>query len=694
MPAEDKETTEVEEAQQDAVAAAKVAAGQSVPDPAEAAQEVKPAAKTAVKKPASKTATAKATTAKATTTKASSTKTANGEKAASKKTAAKKPASKPRDLTGEDIIAALKKSGVTADDLAQVLDELPNEPTVKTASVQSAQARNAALRSAARANRTSSNQLTAAEQAAGRTRSGAGLGGQAAPQMSRALIGVITGVVVVVFALGLILGNFFQLPSCSASPAANEDQVDTGSSATASDVDPNLVAATVGDMSISEKSIATIIDANYRTDSNGVLLPADEWAAWLVSYDVTPETFREDMIRSYALPMVVLAEAASQGIYPDTAVVEEELAYYKSDMDEAAWQDWLTSYSLDSEEIFRINLQADNVYQTLIDANLDITLASLTSAEKNAYLVEQAPSYVGMRASLIYLPYATEDYGSTTTDVNGETIQLVSAEETKVIADELYARLQAGEDFATVADEANFAGATDAGGDIGWGAETALANGGAANTAVALQSLELGAFSEPIDEGYAYFIVQYTGLYSLPEDGTVDVDAIPEEVRQMLLDDLATSTYTNSMSTSIADKWLVINPMPAGLPYDVDMSLVDIDITDTVLGSGEVAEEGDYITVNYTGMLESGSIFDSSEGNPVGFDLSYGSVIAGWVEGVAGMQVGGKRTLVIPAAMAYGSTGSGGTDVDGDGVMDTYVVPPNAVLTFEVELVSVEKAAE
>ncbi|WP_165090561.1 FKBP-type peptidyl-prolyl cis-trans isomerase [Neisseria yangbaofengii] len=106
------------------------------------------------------------------------------------------------------------------------------------------------------------------------------------------------------------------------------------------------------------------------------------------------------------------------------------------------------------------------------------------------------------------------------------------------------------------------------------------------------------------------------------------------------------------------------------------MSLI---IEDVEVGSGKEAVKGKEITVHYTGWLENGTKFDSSvdRGQPLTIILGVGQVIQGWDEGFGGMKEGGKRKLTIPAEMGYGARGAGS------------VIPPNATLVFEVELLKV-----
>ncbi|HWH69445.1 MAG TPA: FKBP-type peptidyl-prolyl cis-trans isomerase [Candidatus Sulfotelmatobacter sp.] len=102
---------------------------------------------------------------------------------------------------------------------------------------------------------------------------------------------------------------------------------------------------------------------------------------------------------------------------------------------------------------------------------------------------------------------------------------------------------------------------------------------------------------------------------------------------------------------------------------------------DMVKGSGASPTSGKNVTVHYTGWLENGTKFDSSvdRGVPFTFRIGAGEVIPGWDEGVMSMKVGGKRKLIIPPQLGYGAQGAGG------------VIPPNATLIFEVELLNVEK---
>ena len=129
---------------------------------------------------------------------------------------------------------------------------------------------------------------------------------------------------------------------------------------------------------------------------------------------------------------------------------------------------------------------------------------------------------------------------------------------------------------------------------------------------------------------------------------------------------LAQATDSRALAGGQKGKTVMTN---SGLKYE-----------DLKEGTGAEAKKGDTVDVHYTGWLKDGKKFDSSKdrGEPFSFQLGAGKVIKGWAEGVQGMKVGGSRKLIIPPELAYGARGAGGG-----------VIPPNAELTFEVELLKV-----
>ena len=136
--------------------------------------------------------------------------------------------------------------------------------------------------------------------------------------------------------------------------------------------------------------------------------------------------------------------------------------------------------------------------------------------------------------------------------------------------------------------------------------------------------------------------------------------------------------FAMAPDTNMADASALGGPMEAEKPQ---VTASGLKIIDLVVGTGDVASSGQTVAVHYRGTLEDGTQFDASydRGTLFEFPLGAGRVIKGWDEGVQGMKVGGQRKLVIPPDLGYGSRGAG------------RVIPPNATLIFEVELLEIKK---
>ena len=119
--------------------------------------------------------------------------------------------------------------------------------------------------------------------------------------------------------------------------------------------------------------------------------------------------------------------------------------------------------------------------------------------------------------------------------------------------------------------------------------------------------------------------------------------------------------------------------LPVFLFLGVSVNAADLSFEVIAEGDGETAKNGMQVSVHYQGRLTDGTIFDDSQkrGMPFSFTLGSGQVIPGWEQGIAGMKIGEKRVLTIPPELGYGAAGAGG------------VIPPNATLVFDVELVAV-----
>ena len=159
---------------------------------------------------------------------------------------------------------------------------------------------------------------------------------------------------------------------------------------------------------------------------------------------------------------------------------------------------------------------------------------------------------------------------------------------------------------------------------------------------------------------------------------SVTADKAARPIFELDPEDPNPTLFAMAPANNNADASALGGPMESA---DTRVTASGLKITELNLGDGAEAAAGQTVVVHYRGTLENGKQFDASYDRvtPFSFPLGAGRVIKGWDEGVVGMKVGGKRKLVIPPDLAYGSRGAGG------------VIPPNATLTFEVELLDVQK---
>jgi FKBP-type peptidyl-prolyl cis-trans isomerase len=179
--------------------------------------------------------------------------------------------------------------------------------------------------------------------------------------------------------------------------------------------------------------------------------------------------------------------------------------------------------------------------------------------------------------------------------------------------------------------------------------------------------------------GLLFFGKQIYGTLTTNYSQSSTTPAQQLEASQQATQTQTTNSATNSSTNQTAMTDSNTSSAPTGIPANVTQLLTK----DEVIGTGAEAKPGDSVTVQYVGMLTNGTVFDASANHGTQgftFTLGAGQVIKGWDEGVAGMKVGGKRELVIPASLGYGAQAVG-------------TIPANSTLVFEVELQAVQSPA-
>jgi FKBP-type peptidyl-prolyl cis-trans isomerase/parvulin-like peptidyl-prolyl isomerase len=518
--------------------------------------------------------------------------------------------------------------------------------------------------------------------------------------------------------------------------------------------DPDTgVAATVGSAEVLEADVTALMEY-YRIDENtGAARENAAWATYIASASIpatwteffkargydsatfTPEIMREWVIRNnFGLYALMIQKAAEKGITADQANLDAQMESIRSSANSegVTIEDYIRARGFASESSYRVMLEAyavsDELARTLV--------AAPTQAELDQYIRENVAMYTGKRISIIALAVD---------ETNTEDAVRTKMNNAKT-------KLDQGTAFADVAKEVlpENSELLATGGDLGWGYESSMPE----EIATVLDTLEKDQLSGVIevrsdtagtaadtsdDTVSAMYIVKYTDTFELPEtentatagsedlegvedlDTTTNADLDLSIVPADLKEELSTMAAEDKLATEQTAYWtemaqsdeIVVNAMPSGLSYAVDMSLatpadssttddgttedgsealtpVDSDeavsaaelaglqITDTTVGTGAEVKSGDKVEVYYTGTLSDGTEFDSNvgSGSPLPVTVGAGGVIDGWDQGLVGMKVGGTRQLVIPPSLAYGSD-------------DYSDIPGNSILTFEIQLVSV-----
>jgi len=437
---------------------------------------------------------------------------------------------------------------------------------------------------------------------------------------------------------------------------------------TASNYDMKQIAATADDVEILEADISRFIDSMRTDTSTGAMTSGADWAKMLKKGGETPSTLRENVIKNYfGLPILVLNDAAELGIYPDYEAIDLRIAEQHEVFDASSnWAGYLNYMGFASDDAYRRFLGAQDV----VDAFLKAKFADPepTEEEINDYLKKYAPYMSGRRSSAVVI------------DVDEDTSYSAALQQANTALNQI----NRGVNFGDVSDQySQTAIPLEPGGDMGWESLTNMPT----EYYDALGTLQVGEISGIVESGSYIFIIYCTDEYTYVEEG-FDPASMPQDMRDIILetlpDQLAEERPTKYFESLSESDRIVINPMPTGLAYDVDMALAlpdlsELETTDEIIGTGVEVKEGDTVRVTYKGTLDDGTVFDASylhEPGYLEFVVGEGSMIPGFDYGVIGMNVGGKRILHIPPALAYGADGNSS-------------VPPNSWLKFEIEMISV-----
>ena len=324
------------------------------------------------------------------------------------------------------------------------------------------------------------------------------------------------------------------------------------------------VAATVNGTEIAEDTVTAQIE-NMRAQvvqsyqsSDDSLSADDAWGQYLVAIGKTPESLREEAIDSLVEDELVKSGAADKGVTIDEAEVDKSVAEMSSNYEsEEKWKEILEQAGF-TEESYR-----DLIRESLTNQALQEVFQESATAD-DAAVLETAKSYVtyydGAKRSS-HILFKVED-----------TSDEAAMEETRAKAEEVLARINSGEiSFEDAAKEYSEDSSAEKGGDVGWDRTSNFVT----EYTEALEGLELNEVSEPVESDFGIHIIKCTEVFEAPEELT-SIDQIPEAFRSTI-EEVAKSSAVNEAYQAWIDELkasatIVINPMPANVPYNIDLT--------------------------------------------------------------------------------------------------------------------------
>ena len=349
--------------------------------------------------------------------------------------------------------------------------------------------------------------------------------------------------------------------------------------------DSGAVAATVGGVSISEDTVTNYIES-IRSQMG--VTDEDSWGNWLAQNGYTPESVREEVVNSYVQRELIRTGADERGVTVDSTEVDGYVDQMKQNYDtDEKWQEALTQAGMTEEE-YRSEIELQLKNRGLLES----------------FASDEEPSEEDL------LQYA--QMYATTYDGAKRSSHILFDSEDEAAAQEVLDKLNAGElDFAEAAQEYSQDGSASDGGDVGWDKMTSFVE----EYQSALDGLEKDQISGLVTSDYGIHIIKCTDVFTAPEEVT-SLDQIPSDwldsIKSSLKSQKQNEAYQQWLEEYQESSDVVINPMPDGLPYAVDMSKYQ---SSDDAASEEGADEGSDAANESSGDADASTdATDSAEG--------------------------------------------------------------------------------